>query len=154
TVSTHVVAAVRIGLADGDVGVALAAVGLVDATPGHPADHRTDCGPHVAATAVADLAAEHRAGDAADHSRDHASVVVAPRLAVAVAIAVGGVTPIAVVVVTTIGIAGHVAVAARLAVTLPLHRPTATVEYRIHAQHACPVVLSLVVSIVLDGRIG
>src|SRR5690606_9224217 len=82
------VAAVRVRLADSDVGIALAPVGVVDAAPGHAADHRTDRGTDVLPAAVADPAAEYRAGNAADHGGDQAAVVVAPRLPVRVGVAV------------------------------------------------------------------
>src|SRR5690606_17618869 len=71
-------AAVRVRFADGDIGIALAPVGVVDAAPGHAADHRTHRGTDVLTAAVADLAAEYRAGNAADHGGDQAAVIVAP----------------------------------------------------------------------------
>src|SRR5690606_21652299 len=117
------VAAVRVRLADSDVGIALAPVGLVDATPGHAADHRTHRGTDVLPAAVADLAAEYRAGTAADRGGDQPAAVVAPRLPERIRVAAVAAAAIAVVTLAVrigaIGIGGDLAVATGLALALP-----------------------------------
>src|SRR5690606_32159630 len=152
------VAAVRDLLADGDVGIALAPVGLVDATPGHAADHRTHRGTDVLPAAVADLAAEYRAGNAADHGGDQTAVVVAPRLPVRVGVAVVTAAAIAVITIAVrigaIGIGGDIAVATGLALALPVHGPGAAVEDRIHPHHARPVVAVVGIAVARADRIG
>src|SRR5690606_14010479 len=152
------VAAVRVRLADGDVGIALAPVGLVDATPGHAADHRTHRGTDVLPAAVADLAAEYRAGNAADHGGDQTAVVVAPRLPVRVGVAVVTAAAIAVITIAVrigaIGIGGDIAVATGLALALPVHGPGAAVEDRIHPHHARPVVAVVGIAVARADRIG
>src|SRR5690606_9034874 len=142
-----VVVAPGVRIADGDVAVAVAAVGVVDPATGGAADHRTDRGADHLAAAVADPAAQHRAGDPAEHGGDQAAAVVATRLAVGiVAVVVAMAVAVAVSIPVAVGIARRVTVPAGPAFATVVHRLAAAVEDRVHAQDAGPFVVALFVA--------
>src|SRR5690606_32474728 len=133
-------------IADGDVAVAVAAVGVVDAATGGAADHRTDRGADHLAAAVTDPAAQHRAGDPAEHGGDQAPAVVTRPAMGFVAVVAAIAVAVAVSIPVAVGIARRVAVAAGPALATVVHRLAAAVEDRVHAQDAGPFVVPLFVA--------
>src|SRR5690606_32444574 len=137
--------ALGFGIAHGDGGLARAAL-VVDPASGGAADDGADRGPDHLSAAIADAAAQDRAGDAAEHAGHQATVSVAARLAIAIRAAAivaatgVGIAAIRIAVAVAIRILGHVAVAADPAIAAVVDRLATIIEHRVHPQHARPVV--------------
>src|SRR5690606_5125624 len=144
TVVAIIVAATPHRLVSADLhrgGVTLLPALVVDLAAGDAADHRTDRGRGEAAAAAADLAARHRADDAAGHGRHRTAGGIAAVAAVVVAAArrVIAVAPVAVVAAGGGGFAATpVAVTGRGAAV--------AVQHRIDPDHPRVVVIATAVA--------
>ena len=142
-------------IADANLSPLHAAIALrvvVDRAPGHAAPHRTHCGADITAAAVADLAAEHRAGDAADHGGDGTARlggtvrIAAVAVIAVVAIAIVGIAVVAIAI--TVFVAGVYVIGVAVVAALPRRRvgiaviaAITIVDDRVHAHHARIIVI-------------